>query len=619
MHVAALLLVLAANKPNFESEYFTKCYEREDADSCTRRQERWNQAMEQYRQELAEDRARELTYVKDDAAKLVVKPEPGLDVVKPLSPPWCGAAKADDEAGLSGLRALARNITNFNEARYFSFGPLLHAARAACVAKDNDDVKKLTAALVQSVVNVVGLSQADAIADVTARLDEEGLVAAKKKVCADLKPSDEAEGDAKAVAQAKWLLLGCGDDVAMDSGLWLNTDALDQNDTAYWLDTAEKPESQALLLASLLGATRNADALKEQPYRLLSWATAQLDLPQLDGAALEKELGADVMANTWAKLLVKESLGALGRQRTQYEAQVKAFIAKDEAWKDILVEAPKKAVADWRARAQQFQKALDESRAFERKALGPSRKAAKGCAPTLRAGFAAYLKTVSVKSPKEFSHAVVGDPVGSLLLQRLAVCEAAEGHPSIAGMLRASVEEGRILRGPRFAALYAAIEALGEVKKDRPKFAVDPQAIRVPWSVALMERFGDSMESVGLKSYEGVEGSVVKTVKPEGDKVRVVFITEKFTRPAHICVDTNRILRIEPNGTVLYYRNCTFGKQWETVTVHLEDAVIPKDTAAGIKPGTYVEVARPGAGAVPLAVYPDKGQAKLVAWRGFPL
>jgi hypothetical protein len=62
--------------------------------------------------------------------------------------------------------------------------------------------------------------------------------------------------------------------------------------------------------------------------------------------------------------------------------------------------------------------------------------------------------------------------------------------------------------------------------------------------------------------------------------VKVVFITEKFTRLAHECWGTNKIMGINADGTIRCYRTCTFGKRMETITLHLDDAVFPADLAA---------------------------------------
>lgn len=618
MHGLLLLLSLAAYKPNFDEAYFDKCYENEAADTCSRRQARWREDMEKYRAELAEEAKRELEYVKKDADELKVEPLPNREKVAPLSPSWCKGAKAPDD--LSGLRAIARNITSFSEGRYFSFTSALYAAQAMCITPDNEDVKRLAGALVQSLVNVIGYSAADAVTDLTLRLDEERFAKAKKTLCRELKVSEEAEGLAKAQAAATFFLFGCGEAGKVDVALWLDAGGFDREATVYFLDSGLEVPSETMRFAWLLDSVRNPDELAERPFRVILHPMIQPDLDGFDPKKLEQELSqAPFAGNPWAKAVLLESLGRYRTGAADYLAAIAKVTKQDEGWKELLVEAPKRALKDWSARTTQFKDALTRSAGFEATAFGPSRKAAKGCSPTLRKDFGAYLKTVKA-SAKEFSQAVVGDPVGSVLLLRLAACEGAEGNAAFAGLLKASWEEGRAMRGARFAAMYGAIEALGEVKKDRPKFPLDPSLARVPTNTELLRRFEDSIESMPVKSY-GPEatGSVVKSISKQGTDVKVVFITEKFTRPAHDCWDTNKIMGINSDGTIRYYRNCTFGKRTETITLHLEDAVFPADLAAGIKPGTWVDVSRSSRSAMPLAVYADKSQQKLVAWRGFGL
>lgn len=616
MHALLILLALGANKPGFDEAYFDKCYEREDADTCTRRQARWGESMERYRAELAEEAQRELEYVKKDADTLKVEAGAGREKVGPLAPTWCKNAKVPDE--LSGLRAIARNITSFNEGRYFSFTPVLYAAQAMCIVPDNADVKRLAGALVQSLVNTIGYSAADAVTDLTLRLDQERFAASKKTLCAELTVSEEAEGLVKAQAAATAALFGCT--TSNEAGLWLDAAGFDRDATVYFLDSGLEVPSETMRFAWLLVAVSRPEELADHPFRVMQHPLVQPDLDGFDAKKLEQELSVAPFAdNAWAKAVLLESLGWYRTQSADYVAAIAKLTKKDEGWKELLVEAPKRALKDWSARSAQFKDALARSTEFEVKAFGPSRKAAKGCSATLRKDFSAYLKTVKA-SAKEFSQAVVGDPVGSVLLQRLAACEGAEGHGGYAGLLKGSWEEGRVMRGARFAAMYGAIEALGEVKKDRPKFPLEPSEARVPRNDELLNRFDDAIESMPVKSYgREATGSVVKSITKQGSDVKVVFITEKFTRPAHTCVDTNKILGINSDGTIRYYRTCTFGKTMETITEHLEDAVFPADLAAGIKPGAWLEVARGTKSAMPLAVYADKSQQKLVAWRGFGL
>lgn len=615
----ALLAVLHAHNPNFEMEYFTKCYDGEDADTCKRRQERWARAIDQYKKELAEEAARELEYVKADADKLDLKPLPGREKVAPMGPVWCKAAAAPADGDLSGLRQIASGLSSFQDQRYFSFDPVVRSAKAMCIAPENESVKKLATALVQAVVNVVGYGKDEAIADVTARLDGEALKKQKEQLCAELKVSDEAEGDVKAVAQSKWSLFGCGDADKLDTGLWLDVSGVDTNTLAYWLDSAVEVDSEALRLAYLLAQTRNPESIADQPWYAVAYAMVQLDMGAFDAARLQKELsGAPFDGNPWAKLTVAEALGAYQRQAVDYQAAIDKLTKKDEDWKTILVEAPKKAVKDWSARAAKYQAALSHSRDFEKKAFGPSRKAAKGCSPQLRADFDAYLKTMKAPTPREFSATIVADSVGSLLLQRLVACEGAEGHGRFAGMLQSTLELGRVLRGPRFASMYAAIEALGEVRKDRPRFPVDPSTVHPPWNDELLKRFDDSIQSVGVTFYDReLHGSVVKSVQKQGDKTKLVFITETFQYHPTLCENTNRIMRIRETGVIDYWQSCHIGKDLVTGIKHLEDALIPSDLTAGIKPGAFVEVTSDRD--LPLSVYADKTQSRLTAWRGFAL
>jgi hypothetical protein len=623
MNALILLLTLARLPYEFDPKYVDACMPDEDAGRCESRKKSWARELKDHQEELRRRFDANAPLFRKEVAAMKVEVAPGREAVGPVAPTWCTKPPSEYD-DLAVAFDLVRHRQAFEEQRYTSFDPLLFGAEKACLLPRDPDVQKVVGAMVQSLVNLIGYSKAEAIADLSARLDRDGFKASKVKLCEALPKNEEAVGDLALTQNATKLLFGCGDADRVDAAMWVSGDREFNPQSVYFLDGALVPESELLRLFWLMQATRFDEPMK--PWQALSYAMAQLDLDAFDEAALKKELSEPPYKdNAWATHVVAETMGRLKVQRAQYRAAIDALI-KDEDWKTLLVDAPKAAITEWKARAATFKAELQRSREFEKKAFGPSRKAVKGCAATLRADFAKYLTTVKAKQPGEFTQAVISDSIGSLLMHRLIACDAADGLRSEAGLLAGTRALGADLRGPRLAALAAAISALGEVIKDRPKFPLSLSDARfgIPASNDLLDRFEDSYRVVGIPTWtpaaDELRGSVVEKVKKEGDRTRVVFVTKKTQIPAHDCVDTNRIMSIGPDGTIRYYRSCTFGKRMVTYVQHLEDAVMPTAMATGIKPGAFVEVASTSDGeGLPLEVYSDSSKKKLVAWRGFPV
>ena len=82
-------------------------------------------------------------------------------------------------------------------------------------------------------------------------------------------------------------------------------------------------------------------------------------------------------------------------------------------------------------------------------------------------------------------------------------------------------------------------------------------------------------------------GGVVKQVEKKGDLVKVIFKTEKYKVPDYTCVETNKVDRILPDGSILYRRNCTkVGEHEEESTATPFET--PAWAAEGVGPGSFV-------------------------------
>src|SRR4029077_15226568 len=68
----------------------------------------------------------------------------------------------------------------------------------------------------------------------------------------------------------------------------------------------------------------------------------------------------------------------------------------------------------------------------------------------------------------------LGGPIAALLFQRFVACTAVDENPVVAAHLR-SIEQ-RQVRGPRAAAYYATLEAVGKLTANHPRFPVKASA-----------------------------------------------------------------------------------------------------------------------------------------------
>jgi hypothetical protein len=96
----------------------------------------------------------------------------------------------------------------------------------------------------------------------------------------------------------------------------------------------------------------------------------------------------------------------------------------------------------------------------------------KGCWATLKPDFVKVLKGLPHATEFEVQ-ASLNEPIAALLLSRLAACAAVELDPAYANRLVSIARDVRPARGPRSAAYFSALSALGPILADRPKFPIE--------------------------------------------------------------------------------------------------------------------------------------------------
>lgn len=359
-----------------------------------------------------------------------------------------------------------------------------------------------------------------------------------------------------------------------------------------------------------------------------TYAMDQLDYQALKLEAVVKLLDAPpYQGNSWARTVGLESVGVAKMGVAEVEAEVKKRAGKDADWKELLVAAPQRGSAEWRASAAKWKAELARSSDFERKYFGPSKRAARGCLPALRADFEKVARTLPHDTAHDFRESL-SDPVASLLFQRMVLCTALDDDANWAGQLRAIGSDVRYARGPRVAAYWAAVDALGKILADRERFPVKLADMylfknNVLYDAALKEQ-SESKNKQDAMGFVGDSGNgVVASVKKGAAGVEVAFVKQRHQEMGYSCTDTNHLLAIRGDGTLVYRQNCKpTGLYWVDNTPG--GITVPAAWAAAVSPGHFVEFktergAPPKRRALPVAVYADKNKKKLLNWMGLGL
>ena len=308
-----------------------------------------------------------------------------------------------------------------------------------------------------------------------------------------------------------------------------------------------------------------------------------------------------------------------------FEDAVNKQIEKEPAWKDLLVTAPQKAAAAYLAEANELAAQLQRSAQFEQAAFGPSRKAIADCYPTLAKDLAGVLKPMKKDTATELVAAMNKSNVAGLLFRRVQACVAGSGDASQAVEMT-RLAGLRVIRGPRQAAYFAMIDALGTIRADRAKFAIEEGDIpfdRDDILETLTNELARNGKSAGIGNYHVWTGKgVVKSAKKAKDgSLAVVFATDKQQIWEQSCKQLGRIVMFDHDGRPIYDQSCS-GKV-VTADVSPDPITVPAHLSEGIKPGRLITFGVSNSQekriSMPLEVYADKKGKKLVAWYGIAL
>jgi hypothetical protein len=535
-----------------------------------------------------------------------IAPDKGMPPVGAIAIDWCSKADTSDASG----GALKRMLQNMEE-RGWHWDHVPRAAAQLCGNPGDPQYQRQAGYFVQGLVNLTGQAPAQVVADLRLRMDPERWAREREVTCKRFEVSQEASVETRELANAHRELFGCGYDPV----------------PAWWLDRAsitidhhlDRTLEQPTQLQRAYHVARCMAASSKPEAQVLTYALCSPDAAALDPATLDREMAA-AGHNAYAKAIARQHVSHVRRRWAALEGRVRALAAKDAAYQQLAFTVPMAAWKRALERRRSHAEALERSAAYEAAFYGPSKSASKGCSTQLRDDFRGYVRGTKPANLDQLATSATDD-IGLLLLARLAACEARDGSPQAAEMLYKLGHTARSARGPRLAVYHALVDALGEIRADRERFAIEPGDLP---NMPMMEIWNDALSaaSSGITATQATAG-VVKATKPAGDGVIVEFATESWTEDDWHCKDSNKIWKIE-SGRVIYHQTCKkTGKR--TVKRTAPTVWVPAAYADKLTRGAFVELdydlkrSHDKSIGMPRTIYKDKSRAKLVAAYGVQL
>jgi hypothetical protein len=343
---------------------------------------------------------------------------------------------------------------------------------------------------------------------------------------------------------------------------------------------------------------------------LVAWASCGIDAKALDAKRLEKEIAK---LPPVAKAMARREHETAQYYARQYEAAAKELAKEDKAWKALLLDVPARAWKAWTEEYTAHEAQIDGAIAFEEKALGKSTSAARGCTAERWRELQRY---VAGRKPRgvEAAKQALMTPAGNVLLRSFALCLRIEGDEISKSVFESAERATPTSRGPRHAVTVALLDELAAIKTDREKFAAEPS-----WFYRYNEG-GGGRALLNLDLARDDKGAVIKSVKKDGDLVRVEFKKEKHKEREYWCEDTKKIIGWNGDGSPQYYRVCKEGKMITVDDTHAS-LVVPAVFAAELAPGRFARfyTSSETSPSVPVEIWDSPERKKLHAYLGLAL
>jgi hypothetical protein len=513
---------------------------------------------------------------KDITAPQPVAPANGAEAIAPVKPTWCEGVLESFGKSLDSQRPPVPTSWQGNVTEGILF---------SCLDPDWDVRQQVVAAFRQTMSNALGLTAAqnDRLMVLGAQLIIAGYEKTKamnQQGCAPFPLLDDGTAAVKMSRLLERRVMDCSNAASRDPEIRL----LD-------VDTPNGLGSQLAMAGFIHKVVSGVSGERDEDLLRSASDIAVINTVPLDVAAFEKEL-APLNLNVAAETKARLSWFRARAIPTIHLAAYKRLNAKLAGLTKLVIDVPTKAAQDWAAKQAPADKPLLDIVLALESQTGP----AKGCAKKL---WPFFVKALAPQKNAKLSEV----RLPGLLAWALAECAARDPEaPAMEPVFSYFAERTTAVRGPYTAAYLAYVDAFNEAggsqknaafdeskRGGRPSGAVGlPDPLDNPIGEA--SRSGSLFGTVNTLNPEQTLGAgVVKAVEKKGDSVRLTFRTETFKVPDLSCVETNKIDRINPDGTIVYRRICTkIGEHEETSTI--EPVELPAFASDGVGAGSFVSL-----------------------------
>ncbi len=512
-------------------------------------------------------------------------------------PDWCGAYKSVDDTK-------AKWVDGYIKSEHWSVRVRNYIGASACDKPDDPMRQALVETWRSQFLAENGGTAKDFSEMIALHMNKDEVERQRKESCDALRGEGSAESK-RAVASSLAYVFDCP-----------TTPTPDADDLLWWTDKPNAPELVKTLLVRSCISTSDDFGLKYKSGALCLGTT-------IDRARLDAEINVPRF-NVFARTRLREAFGQAKLLMDGWIQRTQAAGKQNPDMQKIFVDAPAAGARAWQATYQGHKEALDLAFDLEEK-LDVSAAAQKGCSARVRGLLAAYMQEKKPRTVEE-ARKVLADSVGYPLATNLMKCDVLDGAALETLALSADLygtKNVRKMRGPGFAAYWAALDAYTEAKSASRQLPIN----NLPDPGDYADRRAGEASSQALRGVDAGGGDmhgVVAALKPEGDNVKVTFKKEQIKVYDEACeTDYRTITGFGTDGSA---RFATYCRTLSTFTMHVvseDPVVIAKAFAGALVVGQKIlfianRTTSPRA-AFPTEVYADKEQKNLVAYLGIPL
>jgi hypothetical protein len=523
----------------------------------------------------------------------------GVPKIGPTRPEWCDIPAVKENAGqYPNYTASHLQMALDNESRWGLYA--YQAAKAACAAPDGKKMAIQTGHLLQLFANKTGVGPKILIPYIGYSVAE-AWDTEEKAHCAKLAVSGEASKRDQLLGEGLRAAYGC-------------TESYTSIDWEY--DRVAAAPSEML---RALQVTRCLDVSEPKQTDAFQYSVCGHDARALDTKVLEKEIAG---YSDWAKTVARYTHGHARYLATRAEAAARALAKEDAVWQQLIFDVPAKTWTAWEESYKADRAAIDAALAYEDVYTGPSKNAAKNCLPKAWPALQGYVSSRKASGLAGAKEALM-TPVGNILVRQVASCLQAEGMTFAQYMFEEMRNGSPAGRGPRHAMSAAVADALMVIKSDREKFPADRTWFRHYVAGTSRDLLNRDLASMGGGSSD--KGGIIKSVKKEGDNLRIEFKEEKIRERESWCEDTSKIIGWFSDGTPQYYRVC---KEGGMVTVDLTHVpvLVPALMGGALEKGQFARFRTSGTPsegettrAIPVEIWANADKKELVGYAGLAL